>query len=337
MKSKPLISVIIVNWNGESLIDDCLTTLLSQNYTSIEVLFVDNNSSDNSEKVVKKYKKVKFIQTGANLGFAGGNNYGLKYAKGTYVLLLNTDTKVSNDFLAKMVEKIESDNELGIVQPKLLYENDRINSIGAYLTNTGFLYYPGYDKNGKLKKYNNEEYVFSAYGACMLIRKSVIEEIGLFDDDYFMYFEETDFCMRAWLAGWKILYIPNASIHHKGAASSKKFGLERMIYHSFKNRICTYIKNFEFLSLVFILSIHIIACEVASLMYLITGRFGYASAVQKALWWNIISFKSTLKKRKTVQKSYRKISDKEYFKHVFRYPRMSYYLYLFKGLRYYKD
>jgi GT2 family glycosyltransferase len=340
---KPLVSILIVNWNGADLLPACLNSLRKQKYKSIEIIINDNNSTDNSLEVIKKYKDIIVIKSKDNFGFAGGNNIALKKAKGKYVLLLNTDTVVTKDFLEKLVISMESDPTLGVVQPKFFYDNDDfpekniINSIGAYLTNTGFLYYPGYGKKDKRAIYNKKSEVFSAYGACMLIRKDVIDKVGLFDNDYFLYFEETDFCMRVWLSGWRIEYIPGIVIYHKGGVSTKKQGMERIYFHSFKNRICTYIKNFDPQNLLAILPLHVFVCEVTSFLYLITGRPKYFLAIQKAFFWNITNLGKTLVKRKIVQNKFRKVRDKDYFPHIYKNPRMSYYLYLFKGLQYYKD
>jgi GT2 family glycosyltransferase len=334
MKS-PLVSVIIVNWNGANVINDCLSLLIKQSYKPVEIIVVDNNSSDESRKIIKKYKRVTLIENKYNSGFAEGNNIGYKKAKGKYILLLNSDTIPANNFLEKLVNFLEKKPDVGIVQPKVFYENKTINSLGAYLTTTGFLYYPCYGKYNS-NNYNNPFTIFTAYGACMLIRREVIEKIGLFDKDYFMYFEETDFCMRAWLYGWKIMCIPNVSIVHKGGVSSKKFGLEKIYFHSFKNRICTYLKNLEFWSLLKIVPLHLLICEAISIIYILRGQVSYSLSVQKAIFWNIRYLSSTVKKRADIS-NFRGKHDKEYFSTVLKNPRLSYYLYLFKGLQYYKD
>lgn len=333
----PLVSVLIVNWNGADVLDTCIRSLINQSYKQIEIIVVDNNSSDTSREILKKYKEILLIPSSQNLGFAGGNNLAYTKAKGKYILLLNTDTIVTKNFLQELVSEIEQDITIGIVQPKVLYENGTINSLGAFLTATGFLYYPGYGKKDNLPLYNKETDVFSAYGACMLISRKVIDKIGLFDPDYFMYFEETDFCMRVWLSGWKIKYTPKSLIHHKGGISSKKFGLEKIYFHSFKNRMCTYVKNLDLVSLFKILPVHLLICEGISLIYLLTGKVSFFIAVQKAFFWNISNIGSIYKKRRYIQKELRQVHDNNYLPIISRSPRLSYYLYLFKGLQYYKD
>lgn len=337
----PLVSVIIVNWNGDKIIGNCLSSLLEQNYKNIEVIVVDNNSSDRSRDVIKSFKNVLLVESAINTGFAKGNNIGFQKTKGKYILLLNSDVMVTSGFLSTLVNKLEENNTIGVVQPKILYkenalhENNAINSIGAYFMPTGFLYYPGYGKNYNTPKYNKSEEIFTAYGACMLIRREVIDQIGLFDDDFFMYFEETDFCMRAWLAGWKVYLQNNIFVYHAGGVSARNYGTEKIYFHSFKNRINTYIKNLEFINLIKIIPVHIIICLGISFVYLLQGKFKFFLAINKAILWNILNFKKTLKKRKWVQ-SIRKVSDR-YLLSVTGHPRMSYYLYLFKGLEYYKD
>lgn len=339
---QPLVSIIIVNWNGEEVIKSCLVALEKITYTNKEVIVVDNNSSDQSTKTIAKFPKVKLIHSKENLGFAGGNNLGLTYASGEFILLLNSDTVVTENFLSELISSLQKDEKLGVVQPKIVFKDEAsrsplINSIGADFTTTGFLYYLGYRKKANDDKYNHDAYIFSAYGACMLIRKKVIEEVGLFDEKFFMYFEETDFCMRVWLAGWKIKYISNVTIFHEGGVSSKKFGVDKIYFHSFKNRICTYIKNLEIYSLLKTLPIHLVLCEIGAFGYLFTGKPSYFLAVQKAIIWNIFNLSETLYKRDTVIKQMKKIKEDKYLSEVTATPRLVYYLYLFLGLEYYKE
>lgn len=341
---KPLISVIIVNWNGEEIIEKCLSSLFKQSYKNFETIVVDNNSSDKSKDVIKKkFRRVTLIENKKNVGFALGNNIGVKRAKGEFMLLLNSDALITTKLIDLLLQAIQKNKKLGIVQPKILYRSNEghadntINSVGTFLTNSGFLFYPGYGKSDNSAEYKKEREIFSAYGACMLIRKEVIEKIGLFDPDFFLYFEETDFCMRAWLSGWQTKYIPNAYVYHTGGVSSRKFGTDKVYFHSFKNKICAYIKNFQFKSLISILAVHIMLCFGVSLLYLLTGKVRFAMAVQKALIWNAVNFKKTLKKRQNIQKNLRKVPDKIYMKRVVYNPPLRYYLYLFTGLEYYKD
>src|SRR5260221_5524385 len=118
----PLVTILIVNWNGAKILPDCLNSLRKQQYKNIEIIIIDNNSADESVKVIQKFKDVILIKSKINHGFAGGNNEAIKKAKGRYILLLNTDTTVTKDFLEKLVGKLESNQSLGIVQPKFIYD-----------------------------------------------------------------------------------------------------------------------------------------------------------------------------------------------------------------------
>lgn len=343
MKS-PLVSIIVVNWNGEAVIADCLSSLDSQTYKNIEIILVDNNSRDGSVQLVKdSFPNVQIIINATNKGFAEGNNIGAEVVKGAYVLLLNNDAFVEKHCIEVLVRKMEDDETIGVIQPKILYKGSPfypdgvINSIGSYLTITGFPYHIGYGKKSSLAFYNKESEIYTAFGACMMIKRSVIDEIGLFDEDYFAYFEESDFCHRVLLSGYKVMYTPSATAYHRGGVSARKYGLEGVIFHAFKNRICTYIKNLEFFSLLFILPLHLIMCEVYAFVNLLFFRFSLFIAVEKAILWNILHIKKTLKKRNIIQTKFRKVSDKRIFQHVMKNPRASYYLYFSKGLQYYND
>lgn len=342
--NRPLVSIVITNWNGEDVIGECLSSLFQQDYKNIEVIVLDNNSKDRSKDIIKKkFKNVKLIESNSNLGFAEGNNVAVRKAKGECILLLNSDATVTSNFLAILIGELNKNKKIGVIQPKILYKSNYlhkdgiINSIGAFFTNTGFLYYLGYGKKTNIPLYNIERDIFSAYGACMLIRKKVIKEVGLFDSDFFLYFEETDFCIRVWLAGWKIVYTPKSVIYHIGGVSARKFGTEKVLFHSFKNRICSYLKNFEIKTLIKVMPLHLTICEGTAIIYLFSGRLKLFFAIQKALFWNIINLHKTLKKRDIIQRQIRKVRDVTFLPKVGKGPRLSYYIYLFKGLEYYKD
>ncbi|MDO8658524.1 MAG: glycosyltransferase family 2 protein [Candidatus Levybacteria bacterium] len=340
--NKPLVSIIIVNWNGENVIGECLSSLFAQNYKNIEVIVVDNNSFDSSKKIIKKFEKVKFIENEKNKGFAAGNNIGFKKASGKYILLLNNDTEVSKEFLDPLVRVLEENENIVVVQPKILfkkshfYTDGRINSIGSFFTSSGILYHIGYGKLD-MPVYNKSFKIFTAHGSCMLLRKNHAQKIGLFDPDFFAYFEETDFCLRVWLSGGEIIYIPDSIVYHKGGVSARKYGNKQVIFHSFKNRICCYLKNFETLTLLRILPVQILLCEFQAFLYLLFGNINGFFSVQKAFMWNIRNFNDTLNKRKIVQQTIRKVKDKTFLKEVEKNPRILYYLYFLKGLEYYKD
>lgn len=331
-----LVSIIIVNWNARENLQECLSALFKISYKNYEVILVDNGSKDDSVKFVKSnYPDIKIVESGKNLGFAGGNNLGFKQARGKYVLFLNNDTIVTKDFLEKLVDFMEKRKDVGIVQPKILFHrpdttlHHKINSIGSFLLSSGFLYHLDYGKKNKEIKDSYE--IFSAYGACFLARNALLQKIGLFDDRYFAYFEETDLSHRVWLSGLKVMILPETLIYHKGAKTAQKLPSAFIQYHSFKNRIYTYLKNLEMLNLIKIFIPHLLICEASSLLYLVFGKPGYAFAIQKAILWNIFNLKTLLKERRRVQRVLRKVKDKDFIPKLTKKVDIKYYYYLSSG------
>ena len=326
MQKNPLVSIIIVNFNQKQVTLDCLDSLRKVTYPNYEIILVDNNSQDGSkEAVLKKYPSLKLVANQTNEGFAGGNNIGLKEAKGDFILLLNNDTKVDPNFLQPLVEDMQKDIKLGVVQSKLkVMDNPKLlDSVVSFQTITGFLYHKGYLDNDK-EEYQKFLYSFSAKGACILIRKEVLK-MGLFDEQYFAYFEETDFCWRVWLMGYKVGFEPQSIVFHKMGATSSKMNRAFMHYHSFKNRLRTIIKNSSIFTLSWMLPLHILICIPLGIYFAIIGETEASKSVFKALWWNLVSLPETLSLRKKVQ-HLRKVSDKAIFDQVLYNPPINFYL-----------
>ena len=174
-----------------------------------------------------------------------------------------------------------------------------------------------------------------------MLPRSVIEEVGLFDEDFFIFFEETDLCFRIWLAGYTVLYEPKSVIYHAvggDTTTSGKYKYERRIYLIFKNTTCSYLKNFGTRNLIKVFPFFVSVQTGIFFYFLITLRFYLILAIIKAYWWNLSNLKSTLHKRRKVQKEIRKATDKDLDMHIKRNPRLSYYYYsLFKTTMEYKD
>lgn len=315
MSKKPLVSIIIVNWNGGEVFEKCLRSLSKLTYPNWELVVVDNGSNDGSEKS-KINKKYKLVRNKKNLGFAEGNNIGFKYAKGKYILLLNNDTKVPTDLLDKLVDRMSEDNEVGVIQPKILLMDkpNYLDNAGSFLTMTGLLQHWGYMAKDS-EEFNKEREIFSAKGACMLIRRNVIEKAGLFDSNFGSYFEESDFCWRVWLSGMKVVYYPATYIYHKVGFTSKKMNAVDITYNSNKNRIMSLIKNLDSKHIIIIFIPHLIFLILLSIYYFLRLQLNKVMTIWKAFAWNIFHIRSTLGKRQKIQKL-RKISDGDLFKIV---------------------
>ena len=325
----PLVSVIILNWNGKKFLHTCLSSLAQIKNPRIEIIVVDNNSSDDSVSYMRKeFPKVNVIESSKNNGFAGGNNIGAGAALGQYLLFINNDTKVTKDFLIPMIELCKRDAHVGCVQPEMRVMNhpDLLDEAGAYLTLSGFLYHYGYRKVHRLPMYQTTRVVFSAKGACMLIPKHAFEEVGGFDEDFFIFFEETDLCHRLWLAGYKVIYMPDSHIYHvAGGDTVDTYDYERRVYLTFKNMNCSYLKNFGFLYGATIYPIFV-CFQIALLFYfLLSLRLGVARAIMRGWWWNIRNIRSTLQKRHTIQHHLRVVADSVIKKSIYYNPGLYYY------------
>lgn len=318
MKSQhPLVSIIIVNWNGGEIFEQCLYSLSKVTYPNWELIVVDNGSSDNSQHLVSRIKlpfnKYQLIENSQNLGFALANNQGYKKSRGKYILLLNNDTKVEDHFLSKMVLKMEEYPLLGVIQPKiyLMDKPQYLDNAGSFFTRIGFLDHWGFLQKDGLE-FSQEKEIFSAKGACMLIRKEVVSRVGLFDDDFVSYFEESDFCWRIWLAGYKVLFYPHAKIYHKVGFTIKRLNVFDINYHYYKNRICSLIKNLETKNLLTVFASHLFISVGIAVVFLLRGNLNNFFMIFRAVFWNIFNLPMILHKRGIVQKM-RVISDDKLF------------------------
>jgi len=246
----PKVAIIILNWNGLEDTIECLESLKKMSYTNYDVIVVDNGSEGNDVEVLRdKYGEwAHIIENDKNYGYAEGNNIGLKYAlknsNPDYILLLNNDVVVDFHFLDELVKVGESDTKIGILGPKIYYydEQDRINFAGGKMNFLrGKLIRIGVNEIDR-GQYDEIKDVDFVEGSAFLIKKRVIEEIGLLDSDYLLYWEDDDWCVRARKAGFKVLYVPRAKLWHKIGISAKK--TERIrIYYLIRNRFLFMKKN----------------------------------------------------------------------------------------------
>ena len=217
----PRASVIIPHWNGKQHLDDCLNSLNLQSVDDFEVLLVDNGSSDGSQAYLREqFPRVELIELGENRGFTGACIAGWERAQGDIIILLNNDTEVDEEWLAEVLRGFDQHPEVGIVASKMLLfdRRDTLHTAGDLVRIDGT---PGnrgvwQEDEGQFER---EEYVFSACGGSSAYRRSMLEEIGFLDDDFFFSCEDVDLGWRAQLAGWKTLYIPTAIVYHKLKAS----------------------------------------------------------------------------------------------------------------------
>lgn len=222
----PLVSIITINYNQVNLTLDLLKSLQAISYANIEIIVVDNNSEFNPAKLLnEKFPEVKVIVSEKNLGFAGGNNLGVKIASGEYLLFINNDTEVEKDFLEPLVNKLESSPEIGMVSPKIIYYGT--DNVIQYAGATDINQYTGRGRKiGHFEKdqgqYDEDRQTQLAHGAAMMVPAKVIEEVGMMPEIYFLYYEEHDWCEMIKRAGYKIYYVSNSKIYHKESMSIGK-------------------------------------------------------------------------------------------------------------------
>lgn len=237
--NSPLVSIIIVNYNGKSYLERCLKSLTKINYHNTEIILVDNNSSDSSLEFIKNnYPNIIILKLDKNYGFAKPNNIASKIAKGKYFLFLNNDTEVTPNFIDELLYVSESDPNVAILQSLLLKSNDEVDSSGDFIDGLGISY-------SSKKIPDKTEIIFSAKGASMLVRFDAFEKLCGFDESFFASFEDVDLGWRAWILGYKIMIVPQSIVYHIGGQTIKTIKSE-VSFHGFKNQLSMKITNFEF-------------------------------------------------------------------------------------------
>ena len=242
----PFFSVIILNWNGRHLLEECVTSLTEQVFRDFETIVVDNGSTDGSVDFLREKwgEGLRTISLSANLGFAGGNNTGIRAARGRFVVLLNNDTSVPPEWLSALHDAVVRHPDAGMFTPKILnyYRRDEID-------NTGHLVYPDGLARGhnRLEKddgrFDEEREAFYPSGCAGVYRKEMLDGIGLLDESFFAYGEDVDLGLRARWAGWTCYYVPDAVVYHKYSATIGTYSPRKAFFVE-RNRIWILVKNF---------------------------------------------------------------------------------------------
>lgn len=309
--------IIILNWNGIVDTLECLNSLQKQSYKNYSILIVDNGSSDNSKELLNKYQEkhsnnTDVIYNSKNFGFAGGVNIGIKWALNKNydsIALFNNDATVDKDWLLNLVKPMKN-KDVGISTGLLLRKDGKtIDTTGDWYSKWG-LAFPRNRNDRANKAPSGEEFVFGASGGASLYRTEMVKEIGLFDDDFFAYYEDVDISFRAQLNGWKVKYIPTAiAYHEQGATSNKISGFA--IYQTFKNLPLLFIKNVP-RGLLFSVGIRFLFAYKMMLINAIVK--GNGKPALKGFWASLkLSFKK-INERNYIQKN-KKVSV-EYIKSI---------------------
>lgn len=326
---KPTVSVVVLNWNGKHFLEKCLDSLLNQDYPNFEVLLVDNGSTDNSLEFVRskfgKNGKLRVVALRKNHGFSKGNNIGIKYARGDYIIVLNNDTEVKKNLITKLVETAERSERIGSVGCKIVTDKGK-TWFSQKFTNGGFIvpFFLQTLAKERIEAVSNDFYTNLANSGCaVLYRKSVLDEVGLFDEDFWSNWEDWDLGYRINLAGYKSVYIPMPLVYHVGGGS-EGFSPERYV-RIYRNTLFMYFKNYEMRNLLtrfpLFLFIMLPLYHIGWFLHrLITHPsefyreqgLQYFFSIGKAVFEFLLKLRPFMEKRYFIQQL-RKVSDREIF------------------------
>ena len=243
----PLVSVIVITYNGSDVIRGCLDTLLANDYPNFELIVVDNGSTDSvGELVEREYPTVRLIQFHPNRGYAGGMNEGLKAARGEILIPFNDDTESTPELITEMVRPLLENAEIGIVGCKILYPDRKtIQHAGGIILPNGLTQHLGYleEDAGQHDQAREVDYVT---GCAIAIRRSLFERLGVYDDRYYpTYYEEVEFAYRARRAGHRVHYEPRAVLYHLESKTEQRYS-SNFLFRYNRSRLRFVLKNFPF-------------------------------------------------------------------------------------------
>nr|WP_298993542.1 glycosyltransferase family 2 protein [uncultured Polaribacter sp.] len=303
-------AIIILNWNGEKLLEQFLPSVVEFTAKQAEIYIADNNSTDNSiDFITENFPSVKIIKNAINGGYAKGYNDALKHIDADIFCLINSDIEVTENWLNSILNEFENDENIGVLQPKILdFKNktkfEYAGAAGGFLDFFGYPYCRGRifndieeDKN----QFNKISDIFWASGACFFIKSDLFRELNGFDEDYFAHQEEIDLCWRVQNAGYKIKYIPNSIVYHVGGATLSNLNPKKT-FLNFRNSLLNILKNVPNRYLVFLILSRLILDGFAGIKFLIELKPKHTFAILKAHLSFYSLFFKFLRKRKNRKK-----------------------------------
>ena len=299
---EPKVSIVIVNYNGKSLLKHILKSISELNYGNYETIILDNKSSDGSQDFLRtNFKKVKIIENKENLGYSGINS-AIKHCKGQYIFFLNNDIELGKNSLKELVKTIESDKDIAMAAPKVVNFYDRsLKSGGTWLSRAFY--------NGHIRGTGKEKTMEIPYMGVGLIRKDFMEMFGyLFDPDYFIYGEDVDLGLRIRLAGKKVLFEPKSIIYHMHSVTMQKKSKAFSTYLMERNLLITFFKILSVKNLILYIPYLKFSRLMAIAKDVLSLRLDIAFARIKAHFWVLFNFNKVLRKRNETQR-FRKADD----------------------------
>ena len=309
----PCVSVIVPNWNGINFVGMCLDSLAQLHFENFEVIVVDNGSTDGSRELIEeKYPWVRLRKLPHNMGFAIACNKGIKTSNAKYVVLLNNDIEVTTDWLTELYEGMERHPECGMGTTKMMFLDNR-----DIFYNTGDLFHSWSAGGGRgqgekdIGQYDLENYIFGACAGAGIYRKELFNQIGLFDEDFFIFAEDVDLNMRSQLQGFQAVYLPKSKVYHIGTATVGLYS-DRYVYLCKRNDIWVFVKNYS-LKMYFKYFRSIWKHQFADIKYF-TYR-GQGHVLFKSKWDALKLLPKMLFRRFKIQRA-RTASDSEIQKHI---------------------
>jgi GT2 family glycosyltransferase len=325
-KNQPLVSVLVLNFNGMKYLKECFDSLRASSYVNSELILVDNNSTDESVQFVReRYPDVKIIQTNSNAGYSRAYNIAFKQAAGKYFVLLNNDVHVKSDWIEHLVDAAETDDTIAALQPKICsLINDGYfeyaGASGGFIDKYGYPFLRGrifYDIERDEGQYDDQVDVFWTSGAAMFLRASVLEKSGDLDEIFVHHMEEIDLCWRLNLAGFKLKVVPASVIYHYAGATIKTDSY-RKLYWNHRNNIFMLIKNLQTQNVFKILLGRYVLDFINIFYSTLKLNPKHSYAIIRAHLWLLTNLKMILDKRRIVQEN-RRVDDSEYQDLI--YPR----------------
>jgi GT2 family glycosyltransferase len=285
------VSIVSINYNQTRVTCELLQSLRNLTYKDVEVVLVDNYSPDDPSLVITtSFPEVKYLRSEINLGFAGGNNLGIKNSTGDYIMFLNNDTEVDPSFLEPLVELFETNPDAGLASSKILYFNS--GGVIQYAGSTCINPFTGRNKRiGFMEKdngqYNTIRETDLGHGAAMMVPRKVIEKIGVMPEFFFLYYEEVDWCESIKRAGYKIYFVPQSQVYHKESMSVGKNSTLKTYYLT-RNRLLFMRRNTTgYVKVFWILFFIMISLPKNTLQFIVNREINHGKAFWKALLWNV--------------------------------------------------
>ena len=325
----PSVDIIIPYYRRRDMLEHCLDSLEQCSYPSMGIIVVDNGGTEAGLVfLVKRYRNARLVRLPENRGYAGGCNEGLKNSSSDYVVFMNDDTEHDPLWLEQLVRAALEDDHIGALQPKILslkpYKKgkkvfDYAGAAGGMIDRLGYPWCLGRTFAGvepDNSQYDREQDIFWASGVAMFVKRAVAEELGGFDEDFFMHMEEIDLCWRMKLAGYRVRSVPSSIVLHEGGASMQAGSAEK-IYYNHSNNVTMLLKNRSAAALLWVLPLRLLLDVAAAVFYLtqFPGALKKSGAVFRALAYNIRGISGIMKKRQTVQSS-RVVDERTIFRHA---------------------